>query len=565
MRVAPIQLVALLPALALIAACGDDGATQQGDVADATTADPDTAGDVLDSTSGDGAGDTTIADVPRDTSPRDTTNPQAGAWQTTWSARVEGQGARVLGLRYLGGQSSSSALLALEVGAGAAALDSGDGDTTELPGEGHRVVFVYLDPTSGNVIRSGAIELAESETVGAVTKAPNGFAVALAGETGRVALGQVFGTVLRVALVTIESEDHARLGLPASADLLSPTTGGGATPLALRIEAVVASALRVTVGEDSATLDVPAMAGVGFLTLAAATSGTPLPAEGHGLVTVDGLAPERVFETRSGAVLTVDVTKETTIGSTTLAAGRSAIVIGAVQEEGPIVPLALWQSAEGGASELDVMQVQSGGGGLVIAGVGEGRVEFGPDTLEATSPRDFIAALGSSAGIIYTASECDRIKAVTSGFQYRILKTTCDLDGQPALALTLLTTDFGGNLQEPFDLPLATLASDGAVTLHSGLVSLNVTDDRAYGALVDLGDGPRLVLVRSDGQPYDSGVLEALVRDGDSDEPIHFQPLRQGGFGGGGGATTNAFLFAVTHDTGPVVGRARIDLKTLIW
>jgi len=565
MRVASLTLLTSVSMLVLGVACGDDSHRS---VADTDVADPDVAPDttaapdVTDATLADTA---VVSDVARDTSPRDTTNPQAGAWQTTWSATVEGVDARVLGVRYLGGQSGASALFALTVGAGPAALDAGDGDADALPGEGRRVVFALFDPTSGAMLTARAVELAEGEAVGEVTKGPNGFGVALVNEAGRVAVAQVFGTTLRVAVIALESEDHARLSLPASADLLQPTTGGAATPLALTLEAVVASTLRVTVGDASVTLEVPALSGVGFLTLAAPAGGVALPAEGHGLVTVDGLDAERVFETRSGPVLTATVMAETTLGSTTLAQGRSALVIGAVPDAGPIVPVALWQSAASGKSALDVVQVtQSGGGGLVLAGVGEGKVDFGPDSLESATPRGFIATLGASSGIVYTAAECDHLRAITSGFQYRILKTTCDIEGAPALVLTQLTTDFGGNLQEPYDLPLAPLADVDAVHLHSGLVSLSVTGGRAYGGLVDLGDGPRLLLVRDDGQPYDSGVLAELVGAGDA--PIHFQPLRQGGGGGGGGgATTNAFLFAVQRAGGPVIGRARVDLKTLIW
>lgn len=508
-----------------------------------------------------------------DTGPRDVFNPQPDAWTTTWTRTLGGAGARVLGLRYIGGQSAAGLIALFELDAGAAVLDAGDGAGETLAGDARRLVVASLDPTTGALVDTRTIPLDAGATVDGVTKAPNGFAVALAAPVPRVVLAQVFAGVVRATLLE-PLGDGARIGLPEAADLALSTSGGATTALALTLSD--ATALRVTVidGESSA-LEPPIVHGarLGFLALAAPTAEAALPAEGTTLVALPDLDAARVWETPSGPVLTVTAAGATTIRDISLAAGQPALLIGAVpsatadeaDDADGVVPIALWSGDDAG--HMEVVQIASAGfGGLALAGLGDGAVTLGDATTELAS-QGFIATLGSGGGLVYSAPECERVLGLGAGSAFRILKTTCDFEGEgPALALTFIGSDFG-DYTEPVDLLLAPIASSAAASLVSGLVSLSVPGGRAYGGLFDLGEGPRLLLVREDGQLYDSGVLPLLVGDGPANTPLLFQLMRLGGGGGGGGGnnpTTNGVVFATPRQDGVLLGRARIDLDTII-
>jgi len=94
--------------------------------------------------------------------------------------------------------------------------------------------------------------------------------------------------------------------------------------------------------------------------------------------------------------------------------------------------------------------------------------------------------------------------------------------------LTLVGGDDGsGEIVPDIDLLMVPLAQDATPSVLSGLLSFTVADGRAYGGLFDFGEGPRVVLVREDGQFYDRGVIAELAKSGDSDAPLLFQTLRQ--------------------------------------
>ncbi len=285
------------------------------------------------------------------------------------------------------------------------------------------------------------------------------------------------------------------------------------------------------------------------------------------------LVARDVVETTLGPVVAATVTAPTSVRDRELAAGDHVLLIGALPDAvatdepvtDPSIPVVLWQGA---GPALDVVQIASAGGGLVLAGVGSGALTFGEETRELASPQPFVASLGSSGGFLYTAPECGQILSLSAGFQLRVMRLSCDEAGQgPALVLTLVggQDDLGGETAETLDLLMVPLAKDVLPTVLSGILSFSVTDGRAYGGLFDFGEGPRVVLVREDGQFYDSGVLPVLTRSGDSAAPLLFLPLRQGGGGGGGNnPTTNAVVFAVPQADGVVIGRARLDLQTFI-
>lgn len=577
-----MRLPTLVLSLCLAFVACDDGANiaRERD-ADADTLDSGDTGTPDDDTSADASPNDALADTspethdtaPQDTGPRDVFDPQPDAWTTTWTRTLGGSGARVLGLRYLGGQSAAGLIALFELDAGPAALDAGDGAAETLPGDARRLVVASLDPTTGALVDTRTLSLDAGATVAGVTKAPNGFALALTGTVPRVLLAQVFAGAVRATLLE-PLGDGARIGLPEAADLALSTSGGATTALALTLSD--ATALRLTViGAESPALEPPIAEGarLGFLALAAPTAEDALPAEGTTLVALTDLDAARVWETPSGPVLTVTAAGATTIRDISLAAGQSALVIGAVpsatadeaDDADGVVPIALWSGDDAG--HMEVVQIASAGfGGLALAGLGDGAVTIGDATTELAA-QSFIATLGSGGGLVYSAPECERVLGLGAGSAFRILKTTCDFAGEgPALALTFIGSDFG-DYTEPVDLMLAPIASPEAASLLSGLVSFSVPGGRAYGGLFDLGEGPRLLLVREDGQLYDSGVLPLLTRGGDGDHPLLFQLMRLGGGGGGGGnnPTTNGVVFAVPRADGVLIGRARIDLDTIIW
>ncbi len=214
---------------------GDEGdASEAHDVVDAVAPDADDA--AIDSTPDSTPTDTNVAD----TGPRDVFDPQPDAWATTWTRQIVGAGARVLALRYIGSGQETPGLLALVEVAGAAALTDADGGSEALIGEGARVVIANINPTSGAIVASTAVALAEGETLGHVTKAPNGFAFAVdRGETtARVVLTQLFAGALRASVLTLVADvGVAALALPASGDLTLASSGGAAVALALQLDA----------------------------------------------------------------------------------------------------------------------------------------------------------------------------------------------------------------------------------------------------------------------------------------------------------------------------------------
>ncbi|MFO0748586.1 MAG: hypothetical protein U1F43_23420 [Myxococcota bacterium] len=574
-RLLPLLLVPSLTALCL-AACGSDGAATGDDTRATGDADAPDAPDAPDATGAeDSATPVDSATAPDGTdvaAPEvDVPNPQADAYQAVWSERLRTDPAtdgHVLGLRYIAGQGGggtttpSTALALLEV-SGTASLSGGDGAESALPGEGHRLIVATLAPDTGAVVSSAVVALPAGASVARVGKAGAGFAATVHEAAGdHVVVGQAIGTDVRVTTLALAG---GSVRMPSQGDLRFATSSGVTTAMAVELACDAAATLAVSSGESTLSFDVPAGGGIAFVQLAAPSADAALPSEGTAVVVVPGLAPSDAAETRSGPVVAASVGVATTLGTTALVAGEKALVIGALDEQGALAAFALWHAAADGGS-VDVIQLAGGqGGGLVLAGRGEGDLHFGPDELTSATPRDFIAALGSAGSLLYEAPECDRILAVSVSNQYRILKVSCDVDGDgPGLVLTSLTTDFGGNLQDPIDQLLLELPTATAPAVLAGIVSFTVTDGRASGALVDFGRGPRLVLVRGDGQAYDSGVPPALVRSGPSTDPLFFTTLR---FGGGGGATnpnTNAVLFAVPAADGTVIGRARIVLLTII-
>lgn len=563
MRLSPLLFASLLTA-----ACGSDVENTKDGAADGTSLEDSGAPTAAD-TSVSSATDTRPVEVtPHDTSDE---NPQAEAYQSIWRMGFAGAGhedVRVLGVRFVstggGGGGQSTSLVMLELPAGTLTLDAGDGETQALPGSTHRIVVLSLDPANGTIRESYAHALEGGETVGAVTKAGAGFAAAIDGaEGGYVVIGQAMGTGARLAV----ARTSGSVGLPGKADMKFATTTGATSPLTLAIDSTDAGVVSVTSGESTLDFEVPAGKSVGFLSLAARAGTVQIPTEGNGMHVVSGIVPESTAETSYGPAILARVEAPTTFGETELAAGERAIIVGVLTADQPLDGVLVWHAAST-SGEVEPLQIAgSNSSGIVLAGVADGDFEFGPDTLATTEPRGFLATLGSQGGLLYEASECDQLLAVSVGFTYRILKVGCEVaEGSPGLALTSLQYDFGGNLQEPIDQVLVPLEAAEVPQLLSGVVSFNVTDGRASGALLDFGEGPRLVLVRSDDQPYDSGVLTDLRRSGPSTDPLFFVPLRQGGGGGGGtNVNTNAVLYAVPTTDGPFLGRARIDLKTLIW
>ncbi len=492
--------------------------------------------------------------------PRDVFAPQPDAWTLNWTSTLGGS-AELLGIRYLGGgQGEAAGVIALifvggaDGADGAVAFDN-DGDSENLAGEGQRVVVATINPTTGELLTHVAVKLSTGETRGDVTKAPNGFAVDLG---ARVVLAQLFNGVARVTEITSDGG----IDLPTSRDLVRATSGGATTALALQLDG--AAELTVVSGEVSMVL--PAGTGVGFLTLPARTAVDVLPTEGAGLVLVPDFVASAVVETSLGPVVAAVATADTAIRTREIAAGDDVFLIGAlpdaVSTEEPVtdpsIPVVLWQGVD---PTVDLIQIASfGGGGLVLAGVGNGQVTLGETTRELTGT-PFVGSLGSSGAFIYEGSSCDEILSVAAGFSVRVMRVSCDYEGGRALVMTVIASDDLGESLVPEDALMVPLQGDTPKVL-SGLVSFNVTDGRAYGGLFDFGDGPRVVLVRDDGQFYDSGVIEVLT----GAEPLSFQPLRQGGGGGGGGnnPATNAVLFARPSSDGVVIGRARLDLETFI-
>lgn len=563
-----------------LAACGSDVESTKDGQVDAATAE-DSAEPVTDTTVVDsGVPETWAVDVaPRDTMGPGMPNPQADAYRSIWRMGFAGEGheaVRVLGVRYVssgggggGGGGTTTALVFLELPAGASSLDAGDGDLRALPGTAHRLVVLSLDPLTGAIREAEEHALEGGESVGAVTKAGAGFAATIvAAEGDFVVMGQAIGTTTR--LTTIRTDGSVRL--PASADMKFATSTGVTSPLTLGLDVAAATTLTVTSGDSALSYDVPAGKSVGFLSLATRATVDDvvieLPGEGSGLHIVAGLVPESTAETSYGPAILARVEVATTIGETELAPGERGVVVGVLTQDQPLDGVLVWRAASD-AGDVEPLQLAgSNSSGIVLAGIADGELQFGPDTLATDGPRGFIATLGSQGGLLYEAPDCDQLLAVSVGFTYRILKVGCDINDEgPGLALTTLSFDFGGNLQEPIDQLLVPLEPDETPELLTGVLTFTVAGGSARGALLDFGEGPRLVLVRGDDQPYDSGHLEAFRRSGASTDPLFFIPLRQGG-GGGGGATnpnTNAVLYAVPTSDGPFLGRARIDLKTLIW
>ncbi len=506
-------------------------------------------------------------DAPVEAGPLDVFDPQPDAWTLSWTSNLAPAGkAELLGIRYLGGgQGEAAGVIALieADGADGEVAFTNDGGSTALAGEGHRVVIATLNPTTGQLLTSVAVALATGETRGTVTKAPNGFAVDLG---ARVVLGQLYNGVARVTEVT----SAGTIDLPESRDLMRATSGGAATALALQLDG--ADELDIVSGEVSFTL--PAGTGVGFLTLPARTAADVLPTEGAGLVLVPDFVASAVVETSLGPVVAAVATADTTIRTREIAAGDDVFLIGALPDAvateepvtDPSIAVVLWQgtTVEGNPAarpSVDLIQIASfGGGGLVLAGVGTGEVTLG-ETTRALASTPFVGSLGSSGAFIYEGSACDEILSVAAGFTVRVMRVSCDYEGGKALVMTVIGSDDLGESLVPEDALMVPLQGDAPKVL-SGLISFTVTDGRAYGGLFDFGTGPRVVLVRDDGQFYDSGVIEVLT----GAEPVSFQPLRQGGGGGGGGTNpaTNAVLFVKPSADGVTIGRARLDLETFI-
>lgn len=496
------------------------------------------------------------------------TEPQPEAWSATWTRWLAGDGARVLGLRYLGGQGGASLIAVLEVGDGAALVDD-DGDREDLPGEGHRLIALSLGPNDASIVEAHALSLGDGEEVVGVTKAPNGFALALASDATRVVVAQVFSGALRVAELTLDGEGSSALSLPPSADVTHASSGGASTSLALQITVDADATLAVVAGE--ARLELPVhQSGVAFLTLPGPTEEDVLPGEGAVLAVVPELVASAVVETSLGPVVVARAAASTTVLDDEVAPGDEVLLIGAVpdatsdesDDDDGVVPVVLWAGDDSG---LEVVQVASSGGGLLLAGIGQGSLAIGEDAQDLESARAFVASLGAGAGFIYTAPACDGIFAVSGGFNLRILRRACDVAGQgAALVLTLIGSDFSGEVSEPFDLVLAPVGDDVDARSLAGMVSFSTSGGRAYGGLFDLGEGPRVIVGREDGQVYDSGVIAALAPN-DAETPLHFHILRQGGGGGGGNnPTNNAVLYASETAQGWVLGRARIDFRTYI-
>jgi len=567
---------AVITSLSLLtSACGSDVVDHKDDdTADAATVE-ETSDDAATSTPDTTATpDVVVHDVtPRDTSGPEYPNPQADAYTSVWRMHFSGAGhesVRVLGLRYVqtggngggGGTSQTTALALLELPAGSLSLDAGDGATAALPGDAHRLVVLSLDPANGNIRKAYEQVLDAGEAVGAVTKAGAGFAATVsAAEGDYVVVAQAIGTDARLA----EVRASGSVSLPAKADMTFATSTGVTSPLTLAIDVADAGPLTITSGAATVSFDLPAGKSVGFLSLASPTADSALPQDGSGLHLASGIVPLSTAETSYGPAILARVEAPTTFGETALTVGEQAVIVGVLTADQPLDGVLVWHAASD-AGEVQPLQLAgSNSSGIVLAGIANGDFEFGPDTLATTEPRGFLATLGSQGGLLYEADGCDQLLAVSVGFTYRILKVGCDIDDEgPGLALTSLNYDFAGNLQEPVDQLLVPLEAGEVPKLLSGVVSFTVTDGRASGALLDFGEGPRLVLVRTDGQPYDSGLLEDFERSGSSTDPLFFYPLRQGGGGGGGSANTNALVYAVPTSDGPVIGRARIDLKTII-
>lgn len=513
--------------------------------------------------------------------------PQPEAWSELWTRTLSDPAGRALGIRYLADDDGAAVIAVFETSADSALVDA-EGASEALPGEGRRLIAALLDPNDAELIAGEWLALADDEEVGDVTKAPGGFAVGLAGGSGptRVVVAQTVGGGLRVVEVTALG---SHLALPASADLAMATRSGADTALALQLTAGSRTpsesageepgiiALSIAVGEAAIELVVagaPEADGVAFLTLAPPSEESSLPAEGTTVAYVEGLVASSVVETRLGPVVTAHAARDVLIRDDKIVAGDQVLLIGALptatsddsDDDDGVVPVVLWS---GDPASVEVTQIaSSGSSGLVLAGVGAGDLSIGDDVIALEPGRAFVATLGSGGGFVYTAPECDRIMALSAGFQYRLVKHACDAAGVgPALTLTLVGRSdigFGGEESEPVDVVIAPLAEDASVASLAGILALFSGGERIYGGLFDLGDGPRVMAARGDGQTYDTGVIEALAGYDGGDQPLIFQLLRQGGFGGGGGGTNNAVIYAIRDADGPRLGRALVNFVTRI-